>query len=277
MPSPGGPHQRARRPTSPARFVIAVGSGKGGVGKSTISLNLALALAESGKAVCLLDADLYGPNIPLMVGLTRKEWTGDWTLARKGKQQTIQPVERYGLKIMSAGFLLGEDQPMILEALIVRALLMQLTHQVAWGNPDYLIIDLPPGTADLQQNLLHDLQLSGVVLIVTPQDVAHLDGKKALQHFRRAGVPILGAIENMSGFLCPHCGQPVDIFARVSAARAIWGMDIEKLGAIPLDPLVSQSGDRAHPLLIAHPRSVQAAAFRHIAQQLAAKLEGAPQ
>jgi ATP-binding protein involved in chromosome partitioning len=160
-----------------------------------------------------------------------------------------------------------------MEASIVRALLMQLTQQVAWGNPDYLIIDLPPGTADLQQNLLQDLQLSGVVLIVTPQDVAHLDGKKALQHYRRAGVPILGAIENMSGFLCPHCGQPVDIFARVSDARAIWSTDIEKLGAIPLDPLVSQSGDRAHPLLIAHPRSPQAAVFRQIAQQLAAKLE----
>src|ERR1051326_6363473 len=152
-------------PDAPARFVIAVGSGKGGVGKSTASLNLALALAESGKAVGLLDADLYGPNIPLMVGLTRKEWTGDWTLAsRQGRQQAIQPVERYGLKIMPAGFILGEDQPMILEAPIVRALLMQLTQQVAWGHPDYLIIDLPPGTADLQQNLLHDLQLSGVVL-----------------------------------------------------------------------------------------------------------------
>ncbi|HEU5369368.1 MAG TPA: P-loop NTPase, partial [Ktedonobacterales bacterium] len=175
----------------------------------------------------------------------------------------------------SAGFLLGEDQPMILEALMVRALLTQLTHQVAWGNPDYLIIDLPPGTADLQQNLLHDLQLSGVVLIITPQDIAHLDGKKALQHYRRASVPILGAIENMSGFLCPHCGQPVDIFARVSEARAIWAMEVEKLGAIPLDPLVSQSGDRARPLLIAHPQSAQAAAFRQIAQHLAAKLEAA--
>jgi len=275
-PSWAQPRDSRPTPAPPARFIIAVGSGKGGVGKSTVSLNLALALAERGKAVGLLDADLYGPNIPLMVGLTRKEWMGDWTLARKGRQQAIHPVERYGLKIMSAGFLLGEDQPMVLEALMVRALLTQLTQQVAWGNPDYLIIDLPPGTADLQQNLLHDLALSGVVLVVTPQDVAHLDGKKALQHYRRAGVPILGAIENMSGFLCPHCGQPVDIFARVSAARAIWAMDVEKLGAIPLDPLVSQSGDRAQPLLIAHPQSPQADAFRQIAQHVTAKLETAP-
>jgi len=170
---------RAKAP-SPARFVVAVASGKGGVGKSTVSLNLALALAERG----LLDADMYGPNIPLMVGLTRKTWTGDWTVARQGKQIAIQPVERYGLKIMSAGFLLGEDQPMIFEALTVRMLLTQLAQQVVWGELDYLVIDLPPGTADLQQNLLHDLSLSGGVLVVTPQDVAHLDGKKALQHYR---------------------------------------------------------------------------------------------
>jgi len=272
------PHEQTREtPPAPARFVVAVGSGKGGVGKSTVSLNLALALAEGGKAVGLLDADLYGPNIPLMVGLTRKEWTGDWTLARRGKQQTIQPVERYGLTIMSAGFLLGEDQPMTLDALLLRALLTQLVRHVAWGKPDYLIIDLPPGTADLQQNLLRDLTLSGVVLVVTPQDVAHLDGKKALQHYRRANVPILGAIENMSGFLCPHCGQSIDIFARVPDARAIWTMGIEKLGAIPLDPLVSQSGDGARPLLIAHPRSPQADAFRQIARQLQAKLEAGGQ
>lgn len=267
------PEEANSTPSSPARFVVAVGSGKGGVGKSTVSLNLALALAERGLSVGLLDADMYGPNIPLMVGLTRKTWTGDWTVVRKGKQIAIQPVERYGLKIMSAGFLLGEDQPMIFEALTVRMLLTQLVRQVAWGELDYLLIDLPPGTADLQQNLLHDLSLSGVVLVVTPQDVAHLDGKKALQHYRRAGVPILGAIENMSGFLCPHCGQPIDIFARVPLSRAIWAMDVEKLGAVPLDPTISQAGDTGHPLLVAQPASPQATAFRQIAQRLVEKLQ----
>ena len=267
------PEEAASTPSPPARFVVAIGSGKGGVGKSTVSLNLALALAERGLSVGLLDADMYGPNIPLMVGLTRKTWTGDWTVARKGKQIAIQPVERYGLKIMSAGFLLGEDQPMIFEALTVRMLLTQLVRQVAWGELDYLLIDLPPGTADIQQNLLKDLSLSGVVLVVTPQDVAHLDGKKALQHYRRVGVPIVGAIENMSGFLCPHCGEPIDIFARVHASRAIWTMDVEKLGAVPLDPTISQAGDTGHPLLIAQPASPQATAFRQIAQRLVEKLQ----
>ncbi|HEU5199949.1 MAG TPA: P-loop NTPase, partial [Ktedonobacterales bacterium] len=176
-------------------------------------------------------------------------------------------------KIMSAGFLLGEDQPMIFEALTVRMLLTQLARQVVWGELDYLVIDLPPGTADLQQNLLHDLSLSGVVLVVTPQDVAHLDGKKALQHYRRAHVPVLGAIENMSGFLCPHCGEPIDIFARVHPSRAIWAMDVEKLGAVPLDPTISQSGDTGHPLLIAQPASPQATAFRQIALRLIEKLQ----
>jgi ATP-binding protein involved in chromosome partitioning len=251
-----------------------VGSGKGGVGKSTVSLNLALALAETGAAVGLLDADLYGPNIPLMVGLTRQEWSGDWTVARKGKQPTITPIERYGLKLMSAGFLLGEDQPMLLDAITMSLLLRQLTQQIAWGTLDYLLIDLPPGTADLQQHLVRDLKLSGVVLVVTPQDVAHLDGKKALQYFRRANVPILGAIENMSGFLCPHCGQPIDIFARVPAARAIWTLGVEKLGAVPLDPALSQAGDRGRPLFLAQPTSPQAQAFRSIATTLQAKLTG---
>ncbi len=272
-PQPAEDSERAEAtPAAPARFVVAVGSGKGGVGKSTVSLNVALALAERGAAVGILDADIYGPNIPLMVGLTRKEWSGDWTLARKGKQQTISPIERYGLKIMSAGFLLAEDQPMIFEAMTVHLLMTQLLRQVAWGDLDYLIIDLPPGTADLQQNLLRELTPSGAVLVVTPQDVAHLDGKKALQQYRRARVPVLGAVENMSGFLCPHCDQPIDIFARVRPSRAIWEMDVEKLGAVPLSPALSQAGDSGRPLLMAQPDSPQAEAFRQIAQRLAEKL-----
>ena len=244
------------------------------MGKSTVSLNLTLALAEGGAAVGLLDADLYGPNIPLMVGLTRKEWSGEWTVARKGRQASITPIERYGMKIMSAGFLLGEDQPMALDAITMSLLFQQLLHQVAWGALEYLLIDLPPGTADLQQHLLRELKLSGAVLVVTPQDVAHLDGKKALQYFRRADVPILGAVENMSGFLCPHCGQTIDIFARVPESRAIWQMDVEKLGAVPLDPALSQAGDRGRPLLIAQPESPQTQAFRAIARQVKARLEG---
>ncbi len=262
---------RADKPAL-ARFVIAVASGKGGVGKSTVSLNLALALAEAGAAVGLLDADFYGPNIPLMVGLTRKEWSGDWTVARKGEQALLTPIERYGITLMSAGFLLAEDQPMVLDAITMSLLLRQLTQQVAWGALDYLLIDLPPGTADLQQNLVRELQFSGVVLVVTPQDVAHLDGKKALQYYRRANVPILGAVENMSGLLCPHCGQPVDIFARVPPERALWALGVEHLGAVPLDPALSLAGDRGRPLFIAQPASPQAQAFRAIAERVQERL-----
>ena len=264
------------RVPSPARFTVAVGSGKGGVGKSTVTVNLALALAESGAAVGVLDADVYGPNIPLMVGLTRKEWTGDWTLARNpalGKLPLFPPIERYGLKIMSAGFILAEDQPMLLSARTVRLLLRQLMQHVDWGTLDYLIIDLPPGTGDIQQNLLQELALSGAVLVVTPQDVAHLDGKKALQQYRRAEVPLLGAVENMSGFRCPHCAQPVEIFSRVPDARSIWAAGVEKLGVVPLDPVVSQGGDRGYPVLLAQTDSPQALAFRHVAQRVVAKLD----
>ncbi|HKO24577.1 MAG TPA: P-loop NTPase [Chloroflexota bacterium] len=260
---------------SPARFTVAVGSGKGGVGKSTITVNLALALVEGGAAVGVLDADVYGPNIPLMVGLTRKEWTGDWTLARNpalGKLPLLPPIERYGLKIMSAGFILAEDQPMLLSARTVRLLMRQLMQQVDWGTLDYLIIDLPPGTGDIQQNLLQELALSGAVLVVTPQDVAHLDAKKALQQYRQAEVPLLGAVENMSGFRCPHCAQPVEIFARVPDARAIWAVGVEKLGVEPLDPAMSQAGDRGCPVLLAQTDSPQALAFRRVAQRVVEKL-----
>jgi ATP-binding protein involved in chromosome partitioning len=262
--------------TSPARFTIAVGSGKGGVGKSTISLNLALALAEDGVDVGILDADLYGPNIPLMVGLTRNEWTEYWTVARNpalGPQPRFAPIERYGLKIMSAGFIIAEDQPMPVSGTTIRLLIKQLLRQTEWGNLTYLVIDLPPGTADIQQALLQEVTLSGAVLVVTPQDVAHLDGKKALQQYFRAHLPVLGAIENMSSFLCPHCGQVSDTFAPVSEARSIWALGVDKLGEIPLDPMLSKAGDRGHPLLIAAPQSYQAVAFRHLARRLKDKLQ----
>src|SRR5579884_672683 len=164
---------------SPARFTIVVGSGKGGVGKSTISLNLALALAESGVRVGMLDADFYGPNIPLMVGLKRKKWAGDWTMARNramGGEPPIPPTERFGLQIMSAGFIIAEDQPLMLDGSTLRFLVKQLVSGVAWGELGYLVVDLPPGTADVQQQLVGLLEISGALLVVTPQDVAHLDG-----------------------------------------------------------------------------------------------------
>jgi ATP-binding protein involved in chromosome partitioning len=263
---------------SPARHAIAIGSGKGGVGKSTVSLNIALALAHAGALVGLLDADLYGPNIPLMVGLKRDRWLQSWTLARSSRlaaEPSIPPMERYGLEIMSAGFLIAEDQPMILDGATVTFMVQQLVRQVAWGDLDYLVVDLPPGTADVQQCLFRELPLSGAVLVVTPQDVAHLDARKGVQMIRRAGLPLLGAVENMSGFHCPHCDQPVDIFSRAPDSRAIWSLGVDLLGRIPLDPALSRAGDAGQPLQVAHPESPQAQAFRNVAQRIAHKLEAA--
>jgi ATP-binding protein involved in chromosome partitioning len=272
------PEFRQNRPEPPpARFIVAVGSGKGGVGKSTVSLNLALALAESGRAVGILDADLYGPNIPLMVGLVREKWGQDWTLARfgPGARTKIPPVERFGLKIMSAGFLVGEDQPLA-DAALIRLLANQFMWQVDWGSLDYLIVDLPPGTADAQQVFVRAVSFAGAILIVTPQDVAHLDAKKAVQMYRRERVPILGAVENMSGFICPDCGNRIDLFSRVTDARSIWAMGIDRLGDVPLDPAVSQAGDTGRPLLVSHPESPQSEAFRQLAARLRRKLEEPP-
>jgi ATP-binding protein involved in chromosome partitioning len=262
-----------REPAAPARFTIAVGSGKGGVGKSTVSLNLALALAETGSPVGVLDADFAGPNIPLMVGLKREKWTIDWTLAHRREQPLIPPTERYGLKIMSAGFIIAEDQPLVLDAQTTSFLSRQLVRQVDWGDLEYLIVDLPPGTGDTQQILLRQLAFTGAILIVTPQDVAHLDGKKAIGLFERAKVPLLGAVENMSGYLCPHCGKSVDVFSRVPEERSVWTLGVPRLGAIPLDPTISQAGDQGTPLLVKHPRSRQADAFRAVARAVREKLE----
>ena len=250
-----------------------MGSGKGGVGKSTVSLNLALALAESGASVGLLDADLYGPNIPLMLGLTRSEWAGDWTMA--GRTPILfEPIERFGLKVMSMGFLIAEDQPLVLGADTMQFMMSQLIWQVNWGNPRYLIIDLPPGTADIQQMLLREIGFAGAVLVVTPQDVAHLDGKKAVQQYRKANVRILGAVENMSGFVCPHCGERSAIFPPVPDARSIWSMGVDRLGVVPLDPLISEGGDRGKAVLLSRPESAPATEFRAIAARIVSLLAG---
>jgi ATP-binding protein involved in chromosome partitioning len=207
--------------------VVAVGSGKGGVGKSTVSLNLALAMSSLGRRVGLLDADLYGPNIPLMVGLTRHTWTQDWTLASR-RRVRLQPMDRYGLQIVSAGFILGEDQPLTLDGISAQMLVRQLINDVAWTDLDVLVIDMPPGTADVQQQLLKVTEMAGAVIVVTPQYVAHLDARKAVQMYRRAGVAVLGAVENMVGLRCPHCGEVVEIYPEVPADRSIWSMDVRR-------------------------------------------------
>lgn len=264
-----GPLTVKQHPT--IRAIIAVGSGKGGVGKSTVSLNLALAFAEAGDRVGLLDADLYGPNIPLMVGLVREQWGRGWTLASGTTKHTLPVVERFGLRIMSAGFVLGDDQPLA-DSSLARLIAAQFLWHTDWGELDYLIVDLPPGTGGVQQALLASARFAGAVLVVTPQHVAHQDAKKALQMYRRAGVRILGGVENMSSLTCPDCGRSLDLFARVPEPRSLWAAGVDRLGDIPLDPAISEAGDTGRPLLVSKPDSAQAHAFRRIATELRRRL-----
>jgi ATP-binding protein involved in chromosome partitioning len=257
--------------TRPARHAIAIASGKGGVGKSTVSLNLAVALSEQGMRVGLLDADLYGPDIPRMIGIARSKdakyldlWRAD------GVKQ--EPYERFGVQIMSVGFLVAEGQSISLQAGLVDLLLVRLIQGVDWGDLDQLIVDLPPGTADLQQQLMARLQLSGAVVVVTPQDVAHLDARKVLDLCKRADVRVLGGIENMDGLVCPCCGERIEVFPRVATERSIWEHGVDKLGSIPLDPNVAASGDRGVPIVLSDPASAQSEAFQALARRLGSVL-----
>jgi ATP-binding protein involved in chromosome partitioning len=254
----------------PARVVVAVASGKGGVGKSAVALNVAVSLAQRGLRVGLLDADLYGPDIPRMVGLTRRHRVKQWTVARDPRfgAVTLDPVERFGVKLASAGFLFGEDQALALASGMIEVLFLQLVRSTTWGDLDYLLVDLPPGTADLQQAVMNRLRLSGVVLVVTPQDVAHLDAKKVLTMLGTAGVPVLGAVENMRGLTCPCCDTVIEVFPPVPEEQSIWALGVERLGAVPLDPRLGRSSAAGRPVVVDDPDSIQATALRAIAVKL---------
>jgi ATP-binding protein involved in chromosome partitioning len=268
MNRPGRPRPAPPHPS--VRSVIAVGSGKGGVGKSTVALNLALALAETGATVGLLDADMYGPSIPLMMGLVKTDWAKNWTLAG-GSGRRIPSFERFGLRVMSAGFIVGEEQPLA-DASLVSLMVGQLMFQTDWGELDHLVVDFPPGTGGVQQTLISAVRYAGAILVVTPQDVAHLDARKAVTMYRAAGVPILGGVENMSGFVCPDCGKELRLFSQVRPERALWAMGVDSLGKIPLAPEISEAGDAGEPLLVGRPDSPQAAAFRHVRDEVLRRL-----
>ena len=218
----------------PARAVVAVGSGKGGVGKSTVALQLALGCTARGARVGILDADLYGPDIPLMVGISRQEQARQWHLWRRGGIN-LRPIERNGLALMSVGFLLAENQALSMAAPLLNAALRQLVREVEWGELDLLLVDLPPGTADVQQQLVQVVAFDGAVVVVGPQDVAHLDARKFVGFLHDAGVPVLGGIENMSGLVCPHCGEQIDVFPPAAEERTIWADGVPLLGRVPLD------------------------------------------
>jgi ATP-binding protein involved in chromosome partitioning len=253
----------------PARHSIAVASGKGGVGKSTVALNLALAFRDEGARVGVLDADFYGPDIPLMVNLKRESTLERWDFWRGGDVR-LAPVERYGLKLMSVGFLLGEHQSLPFNAMSLVMALRQFIDGTDWGELDFLVIDLPPGTADLQEQVMHVLQLSGAIIVVGPQDAAHLDAKRVVELFRLRHVPVLGGVENMSGLSCPHCGEAIDVFPRVEDDRSLWALGVRRLATLPIDPAIVGNG--RGPLLVAAPESAQAERFRALARDVQACL-----
>ena len=265
---PQQPTQRAAGeiPQIPGiKRIIAVASGKGGVGKSTVSVNLALALAAQGRKVGMLDADIYGPSQPRMMGLSGRPMTHD------GK--TLEPMENYGVKVMSMGFLVPEDSPMIWRGPMVMSAIQQLLNDVNWGELDIMVIDLPPGTGDAQLTMAQQVPLDGAVIVSTPQDIALLDARKGLNMFRKVDVPVLGIIENMSYFACPECGHRSEIFSHGGARKEAERLGIDFLGEIPLDIEIRETSDGGTPIVVAKPDSANAKVFREIAASIAAKLD----
>jgi ATP-binding protein involved in chromosome partitioning len=247
------------------KHVIAVASGKGGVGKSTVSVNLAVALAEAGTRVGLLDADIYGPSIPLMMGIHQ---TPDIT-----PEQRIIPLVAHGVKLMSLGFLLPDPSaPVIWRGPMLGKALTQFLRDVVWGELDYLLIDLPPGTGDAQLTLSQSVAMSGVVIVMTPQDLATTIASKVLMMFRQMKVPILGIVENMSAFLCPTCHQESPIFSQGGGRKASERLEVPLLGEIPLDGTVCEGGDDGRPILMRSPESPTADVFRRVAEKIACRM-----
>ncbi|MBL4839134.1 MAG: Mrp/NBP35 family ATP-binding protein [Kordiimonadaceae bacterium] len=241
------------------KHIIAVASGKGGVGKSTTSVNLALAFQKQGLKVGLLDADIFGPSLPMLVGLNEKP---------EMKDKVIQPLSAYGLKLMSVGFLIDVDQPVIWRGPRVMGATQQMLKDVAWGPLDVLVVDMPPGTGDVQLTMVQQVPLSGAVIVSTPQDLALIDARKGLAMFRQVNVPILGILENMSQFLCPHCGETSDIFGHGGAADTAADLGCDFLGAIPLHMSIRETGDTGAPIVASDPNGAIAGTYNEIAETL---------
>ena len=246
------------------RAIVAVASGKGGVGKSTTAINLAMALAASGRSVGILDADIYGPSLPRMLGITEKPTSDD------GK--VLNPIVRHEVKCMSIGFLVPEDTPTIWRGPMVMSALEQMLRDVVWGELDVMIVDMPPGTGDAQLTMSQRVPLAGAVIVSTPQDIALLDARKGLNKFRKVDVPVLGIIENMSTFICPHCGERSDIFGHGGAREEAVNLEVDFLGEIPLHIEIRQTSDAGTPIVVTNPDGSHAMAYRSIAETVWAKV-----
>ena len=261
---PAGAGKNALAPG--VRAIVAVASGKGGVGKSTVAANLALAMKANGLRVGVLDADIYGPSMPRMLGISGRPTSADGKILR--------PMENYGVKCMSIGFLVPEDTPMIWRGPMVMSALKQMLGEVAWGELDIMIVDMPPGTGDAQLTMAQQVALAGAVIVSTPQDIALIDARKGLNMFKKVDVPVLGIIENMSYFLCPHCGERSDIFSHGGARREAERLGTDFLGEIPLDMAIRETSDDGRPITVSQPDSPYAQTFRTIAARVWEKVSG---
>jgi ATP-binding protein involved in chromosome partitioning len=255
-------------PSPRVRNVIAVGSGKGGVGKSTTAVNLALALHAEGARVGLLDADVYGPSVPAMLGLSGRPDSPD--------NKSIEPMRAFGVEAMSIGLLVDQDTPMIWRGPMATSALMQLFNDTLWGDLDYLLIDLPPGTGDIQLTLAQKIPVAGAVIVTTPQDIATLDARKALKMFEKVEVPVLGVIENMAVHTCSNCGHTEHLFGQGGGERMAAQYGVPLLGSLPLDIAIREQGDVGQPVVVAAPQSAAAQAYRAAARALAAELDKRP-
>lgn len=261
----GGPQQPAPSSIPGVKSIIAVGSGKGGVGKTTLAVNLSLALARLGYKVGLLDADIYGPNVPLMLGATESPQVAD--------NQRIVAPERFGVRTISVGLLNPGDKPLVWRGPMLHSVIRQFLSQVEWGELDYLVVDLPPGTGDVVISLVQTVPLTGAVVVTTPSDVSLQDARKAIEMFKQVNVDIIGIIENMSYFVCPHCNHEVDPFGKGGGERTAKEFSVEFLGSIELDPTIREGGDSGHPVVLGGENSRNAQSMFKFARKVIERVD----